>query len=357
MGGRSLRKFAQLPFAPMRSVHVSTPYVVPNFVALWLAHRRARRQASFVQNLALRQERFYEVVVCNLSGRPLVLQGCRDPAARKSTAGSFLRLVTEIAPLEGAADGVDAVAERLLLHNPVTHPSPAVQARFQHHGSCGDLLEFSVTYLTTEGTCFMSYKIISFLALLATSIAGFETFVMIMQVAHRPRVLIIATGGTIDKAYPRVTGGWGFEIGEPAATRILDRISPAGFSFEVQSVCAKDSQEISEADRLSILKACEDWSGDQVIITHGTDTLIETACFLGKHAGKLATKCICLTGAMLPEKFVDTDAHFNMGVCFGALNTAMPGIYVCMNGRVREWTSVGRDLRSGAFAEVQDSAH
>ncbi|CAE7234870.1 LOC106176956 [Symbiodinium sp. CCMP2592] len=101
----------------------------------------------------------------------------------------------------------------------------------------------------------------------------------------RPCILVIATGGTIDKAYPRVTGGWGFEIGDPAAGRILDRIFPAGFSFEVQSVCAKDSQEISDTDRSQILKACEEWPGDQIIITHGTDTLVETACYLGHRAG------------------------------------------------------------------------
>lgn len=152
-----------------------------------------------------------------------------------------------------------------------------------------------------------------------------------------------------------MTGGWGFEIGDPAAGRILDRVFPAGFSFEVHSVCAKDSQEISDADRSQILNACEEWPGDQIIITHGTDTLVETACYLGNRAGNLATKRICLTGAMLPEKFVDTDAHFNMGVCFGALDVAMPGIYVCMNGRVREWSSVGRDLNSGIFTQALDS--
>ncbi|CAE7939826.1 unnamed protein product, partial [Symbiodinium necroappetens] len=90
-----------------------------------------------------------------------------------------------------------------------------------------------------------------------------------------------------------------------------------------------------------------EWPGDQIIITHGTDTLVETACYLGNRAGNLATKRICLTGAMLPEKFVDTDAHFNMGVCFGALDVAMPGIYVNAHAASTMQSSIqvhGQDL-------------
>ena len=75
-----------------------------------------------------------------------------------------------------------------------------------------------------------------------------------------------------------------------------------------------------------------------MVVTHGTDTLIETAAFLARsHADSFPDKVICVTGAMRPERFVDTDAQFNLGVCFGALDCAAPGVYVCMNGRVRSW--------------------
>lgn len=112
------------------------------------------QKASGPRSLTLRQERFYEVVVCNLSGRPLILQGCKDVATRTrlAIAGSFLQLVPMVAAMEGAEDHGAALVERVLLQNPVSHPSPTVQAKFQYSGSCGDLLEFSVTYLTVEGS-------------------------------------------------------------------------------------------------------------------------------------------------------------------------------------------------------------
>eukprot|EP00435_Cladocopium_sp_Y103_P060895 s349_g22.t1 len=171
-----------------------------------------------------------------------------------------------------------------------------------------------------------------------------------------PQVLVIATGGTIDKVYPRSTGGWAFEIGDPAVERILERISPKGFTWKVEQVCAKDSQEITEEDRQKILERCEAWHSKYIVITHGTDTLIETAKYLGsRHADggtdtSLADELrICLTGAMRPERFVDTDAHFNLGVCFGVLSVCAPGVYVCMNGRAHPWHSVQRDMDTGAF--------
>eukprot|EP00439_Symbiodinium_sp_Y106_P059984 s2381_g8.t2 len=196
-------------------------HVSPSNFAMWIFEvQKAKAPRSLVPSL--RQERLYEVVVCNLSGRPLILQGCQDVATRtrKAIAGSFLQLVPVVSALEGTEDHGAALVERVLLQNPVSHPSPTVQAKFQHSGSCGDLLEFSVTYLTVEGQfpvieCFGQAN--------ATS-----KVVRSISLSYEPCILVIATGGTIDKAYPRVTGGWGFEIGDPAAGRILDRIFPAG---------------------------------------------------------------------------------------------------------------------------------
>eukprot|EP00933_Yihiella_yeosuensis_P064306 TRINITY_DN67652_c0_g1_i1.p1 TRINITY_DN67652_c0_g1~~TRINITY_DN67652_c0_g1_i1.p1 ORF type:complete len:194 (+),score=30.93 TRINITY_DN67652_c0_g1_i1:74-655(+) len=171
-----------------------------------------------------------------------------------------------------------------------------------------------------------------------------------------PEVLIVATGGTLDKAYPRLTGGWAFEIGEPAAGRCLERVTPPGFKYSILGVCAKDSQEITDEDRLKVLNACLESSAQWVVVTHGTDTLIETAQYLARHYNKeLPPKKICLTGAMRPERFVDTDAHFNLGVCFGALSVVEPGVYVCMNGRVRAWDAVERNMETGAFGPKKET--
>jgi len=128
-------------------------HVSPSNFAMWIFEvQKAKAPRSLVPSL--RQERLYEVVVCNLSGRPLILQGCQDVATRtrKAIAGSFLQLVPVVSALEGTEDHGAALVERVLLQNPVSHPSPTVQAKFQHSGSCGDLLEFSVTYLTVEGS-------------------------------------------------------------------------------------------------------------------------------------------------------------------------------------------------------------
>lgn len=167
-----------------------------------------------------------------------------------------------------------------------------------------------------------------------------------------PHVTIVATGGTIDKAYPRLTKGWAFEIADPAAERIFERITPPGFTFSVVPICAKDSQEVTDADRESMLQACIAAEGKWLIVTHGTDTMVETAQYLGKqHHVKMPGKTICITGAMRPERMVDTDAHFNMGVTFGALNMATPGVYLCMGGIVHPWDNVHRDLSTGSFVK------
>jgi len=90
-----------------------------------------------------------------------------------------------------------------------------------------------------------------------------------------------------------------------------------------------------------------------ILVTHGTDTMVETARYLGtRHKEVLPTKSVCITGAMRAERFVDTDAHFNFGVCLGALSVASPGVYLCMNGLVYSWDAVQRDMETGLFVAV-----
>jgi L-asparaginase len=165
-------------------------------------------------------------------------------------------------------------------------------------------------------------------------------------------MLLVALGGTIDKDYPRLTKGYAFEFGAPAFERILADVSP-GFSFRVETPFQKDSQEIDGGDREAVRRTVLAAGETRVVVTHGTDTMIETAAFLGACPRvRAAEKTIVLTGAMRPERFANSDARFNVGCAVGAAAAAPPGVYVAMNGRVRPWDSVERCFATGRFVGV-----
>ena len=160
------------------------------------------------------------------------------------------------------------------------------------------------------------------------------------------KLLFIQTGGTIDKDYPRPSRGYAFEIAEPAVRRVLARGNP-GFEFEVLSVLKKDSSDLTEEDRERIYRVCVQADSQRIIITHGTDTMLETARSLSRIEGKV----IVLTGAAKPERFSDSDAAFNIGTAVGASGVLKNGVYIAMNGRVYPWDRVKRDRETGQFVE------
>ncbi len=160
------------------------------------------------------------------------------------------------------------------------------------------------------------------------------------------KIVFIQAGGTIDKDYPRMQKGYAFEIGEPAVKRILEKIHPS-FEFEVISLLKKDSLDMTERDRDRILEACQKTDADKIVVTHGTDTMIETA----RKLNNIRNKVIIFTGAIKPEKFSDSDASFNVGAAVGATNVLSKGVYIVMNGRVFPWDKVRRDERTGRFVE------
>ena len=163
---------------------------------------------------------------------------------------------------------------------------------------------------------------------------------------------LLGTGGTIDKDYPRAAMGYAFEIDEPAAERVLTAL-PLSFTFDTTSVLKKDSQEITDGDRTRLAKALRKTAPNRVIITHGTDTLIETARYL-VQSGSVGDKVVALTGAKKPEAFKDSDAAFNIGVAVGATATLPPGsVVVCMSGRVIDAMKCTRDAVTGYFVEEQ----
>ncbi|HEY1646248.1 MAG TPA: asparaginase domain-containing protein [Candidatus Saccharimonadales bacterium] len=162
-------------------------------------------------------------------------------------------------------------------------------------------------------------------------------------------ILLIQTGGTIDKDYPRATKGWGFEITDPAVERILERAKPS-FHFEIVSLLKKDSQEITDEDRELIAKKCLSTDHEKIIITHGTDTMIDTAAYL---ANKVKDRTIVLTGAAKPEHFKDSDADFNVGMAVGSVQNLPSGVYIAMHGKVLPYDKTIRETSTGKFVEKE----
>ncbi len=158
-------------------------------------------------------------------------------------------------------------------------------------------------------------------------------------------ITVVLTGGTIDKDYPRLQGGYAFEFGEPAAARLLQRWQPS-VAFDVVTAFQKDSSELTAADRRHLAEQIRALSSDRVVVTHGTDTILETAAFLAQHVQR---KRVVLTGAMRPERFSDSDAPLNFGCAVGAVQTVTEGVYVAMHGLVARHDRLRRDPETGRF--------
>lgn len=159
------------------------------------------------------------------------------------------------------------------------------------------------------------------------------------------RITFVQTGGTIDKDYPRSHGGYAFEFGEPATERLLQRWDPS-FRFDVRTAFQKDSTEVTDEDRAKLAAMIEADANGHIVVTHGTDTLIETAAYL---ADRIAGKRIVLTGAMRPERFTDSDAALNVGCAIGALQLVEPGVYVAMHGTVARHDRIRRNPSTHRF--------
>jgi L-asparaginase len=157
---------------------------------------------------------------------------------------------------------------------------------------------------------------------------------------------IVATGGTIDKIYfdDKST----FQIGAPQIGEILQALGVA-FEFEVVPVLRKDSLHIDDADRKLIREAIERQPHRHVLVTHGTDTMVETARALDGISGKV----VILTGALNPALFKGSDAVFNVGCAVGAVQTLPDGIYIAMNGRVWDPARVRKNRDANRFEEVR----
>jgi L-asparaginase len=158
-------------------------------------------------------------------------------------------------------------------------------------------------------------------------------------------IRIIITGGTFDKHYDEIRGNLTFkETHLPEILRFVRCTVP----IEVELNQLIDSLDMQTANRVSILESCRRAPEELIVITHGTDTMVETAAVLGEAALK---KTIVLTGAMVPYIFNNSDAVFNLGCALTAVQLTPRGVYIAMNGRLFRWDNVRKNRVLAVFEE------
>ena len=155
-------------------------------------------------------------------------------------------------------------------------------------------------------------------------------------------IVILTTGGTFDKIYFDANSE--YSIGEPCISSILDEGNVMS-DYRVQSILKKDSLDITHSEREIIKKSIIECEEERIIITHGTDTMVETAKFLED----IKEKTIVLTGAMQPARFKKTDAIFNSGFAYAAALSLENGVYIAMSGQIFNSNNVRKNIDLGKF--------
>ncbi len=160
-------------------------------------------------------------------------------------------------------------------------------------------------------------------------------------------IRIFITGGTFDKEYNELNGQLYFKD-----THLSDLLEMGRnkASVEIRTLMMVDSLEMTSEDRDLIVHQCNNCDETQIVITHGTDTMADTAKIL---AQKIKDKTIILTGAMIPIKFGSSDGLFNLGSALAFAQTLPPGVYVAMNGRYFNADNVRKNKQTGVFEEVK----
>ncbi len=162
------------------------------------------------------------------------------------------------------------------------------------------------------------------------------------------KIVILTTGGTLDKVYFDAKSE--YEVGPPNISVVLGEMKLA-VDYTVTSLFKKDSLEISDSDREILLRAVVQTPEKRILITHGTDTMVDTALHLAQVEGKT----IVLTGAMEPALFKTSDAVFNIGCAIAAVQILPPGVYIGMNGALFSHDNVRKNVREKIFEEIRSS--
>jgi len=158
------------------------------------------------------------------------------------------------------------------------------------------------------------------------------------------RIRILATGGTFDKEYDELTGRLFFQ--DTHVPEMLRR-GRARLDLELETVTMMDSLDMTADDRARIVKRCRDAEERAIVITHGTDTMVETAHALAD--ARLDVKTIVLTGAMIPYAFGSSDGLFNLGSALSFAQVLPAGVYVAMNGQHFAWNACRKNRATGVF--------
>lgn len=159
-------------------------------------------------------------------------------------------------------------------------------------------------------------------------------------------IRILVTGGTFDKEYNMINGTLHFT--ETHVPEILE-LGRCVLEYNLRTLMMIDSLDMTDADREIIKINCSKCDDEKIVITHGTDTLSQTAKFLAEAK---IPKTIVLTGAMMPYKFGASDALFNLGSALSFAQTLPHGVYIVMNGKYFNWDNVRKNKKTGLFEEI-----
>lgn len=160
-------------------------------------------------------------------------------------------------------------------------------------------------------------------------------------------IKILATGGTFDKEYNELTGELIFQ--ETHLPNMLS-LGRSGLATNLETLMMVDSLDMTDEQRHLIAQKCQDTNENKILVTHGTDTMPETAKVL---AEKVPGKTIVLTGAMIPYKFGSSDGIFNLGSALAFVQALPEGVYIAMNGKYFHWKNVRKNKALGLFEEIR----
>jgi L-asparaginase len=162
-------------------------------------------------------------------------------------------------------------------------------------------------------------------------------------------VRIFVTGGTFDKEYHEISGSLAFKT-----THLPEmlRLGRCRVDVTVETLMMIDSLDMTDADRAAIVAECRSAAEPRIVVTHGTDTMVDTARALGAALPAGSGKTIVLTGAMIPYAFGSSDGLFNLGSALSFVQALPPGVYIAMNGRCFEWDHVRKNRETGVFEAI-----
>ena len=160
------------------------------------------------------------------------------------------------------------------------------------------------------------------------------------------KIALVSMGGTIDKDYFDALSD--YKVVESIVPDLLERIG-SGVTIEHHEICRKDSLELTDEDRQALSAKLRSLDVKKILVTHGTDTMVDSALAIGEYRDKT----IVFTGAMRPARFSDTDALFNVGVAIGALQSQSAGVFIAMSGQVFSPDSVKKNRSAQLFESTK----